>query len=325
MMKNAILFTFAIFLFTGGSILATPLDKSKVSVNAKWLLHADFDAFRESEFGKLVHDEIQRNIPDKINALAQLLGSNLATDLHAMTVYGPNANDQLASALIHCQFDTNKLLSFIILNEQYSKSEYNGFTLHHWKDEKKQEDQVGTFAADDLIVISQTVKGVTAALDVLDGKSKSLSQDPSSALGAMLDLPSDTIIAAAAQGLSELADDNEHAAILQNSRGLAFIAGEKLGNMKLHAHLEADSNESAIQIEQVMRGMLAFGMLQLNDHPQADPLLTACQINRTDNAVDFEFQYPSQELFDILKALPTEELDFESELEDVLTEKEEIQ
>ncbi|MBL7214369.1 MAG: hypothetical protein ISS71_01690 [Phycisphaerae bacterium] len=301
-MKKALFFVYLTTLMISSVAPGGSLQKEHVRGDAKWLLHVDLDALRSSEIGKLIQNDIQTQHQEKIDAMAQLLGSDLTEDLHAVTLYGASAGEENASALFYGNYNKEKLLTLLVLNEAYSKSEYNGKTLHHWMDEKRQKDQYGVFAADDLIVIAQTEESVIATLDVLSGKVPSLAQQKDATLYSLCQGRDDAIALAAAEELSELAENNQHAATLKNSRLLAALVAEKAGDMKVDIHLEAQNEDAAMQIEQVVRGILAFAMLQNQQYPQFGKLLQSIDLSRDKNALDCTFIYPSAELYEIIKA-----------------------
>lgn len=301
-MKKALFFVLMAILTVSGLAPAEALQKDQVRGDAKWLFHANFDALRSSELGKLVQNDIQTKYQDKIDALAQLLGSDLTQDLHGVTLYGTRTGEENASALFNGNFDKDKLLSLLVLNPAYSKSEYEGTTIHHWIDEKKQKEQYGAFAADNLIVIAQTPEAVIDVLDVRSGKIPSLAQQKDSTLYSLCQGRDNAIAIAAAEGLSDLAGDNEQAAVLKNSSLFMALAAEDAGNMKLDVHLEAESEESAMQIEQVVRGMLAFVSLQSQQNPDLGKLLAAIVLTRDKNALDCKFAYSSKALYDMIQA-----------------------
>lgn len=300
-MKKTIFVCLAI-LTVSGLAPAGALQEGHVRGDAKWLFHVNFDAFRSSEFGKLVQSDMEAKYADKITALANLLGSDLTRDLRGVTLYGARAGEENASALFYGNYNKDKLLTLLVLNSAYSKSDHNGMTIHHWVEEKKQKEQYGAFAADDLIVIAQTQEAVIATLDVLSGKTASIAQRNDSTLNALFRQQSGAIVLAAAEGLSELAEGHEQAAVLKNSRLFVALAAEDKANLKLDVHLEAQDEESAIQIEQVVRGMLAFASLQSKEHPQIGKLLQSIVLTRDTHTLEGHFSYPSAALYELIQA-----------------------
>ncbi len=281
---------------------AGPLNKAQVPAGSQWVFHADYQAFTSSEMGQLVRQEIALHHQAKIDALKQLLGTDLLNDIYGLTVFGPDGNEANATVLIHGRFDRDKLLALLALNPAYGESLYGSSKLYHWQEEMRGKNQVGTFAADDLIVISQTEEAIQGVLDVLAGQGKSLAADRSASLGNLTEGIDGAFVAVAAVGLSELAGDNEQAAVLKNSRMLAILADESEGQMRLSVQLETNNAEAAQQVEQIARGMLAFASLQMQNKPELLSLLQGCSLTRTDAQIAFSFRYPSAALFALVKS-----------------------
>lgn len=302
-MKKTALILIAILVFTSGLATASPLDRKSVSADAKWVFHIDFDAFRASEIGNIINQEIKNKHQEKIDALKQLFGSDLTTDFSSITLYGPDSNDLNAAALFECKYDQQKLISLLVLNEKYSTTEYDGITIHNWFDKKKKKPQAGVFATDNLIIIAQTEQTVIDALNVLTDQSQSLEDKKDTPLYSLCDNSDKPIFMAAAQDLSQLTKKDRHAAILKNSSFLAVVGDEQEGNLKLRIDLETNNETAAMQTEQVLRGIMAFAMLQMNKQPKLIELISKVSIVRTGKKIDFEFKYPSLQLFELLKSL----------------------
>ena len=50
------------------SLDAKPLDLSKISKDANWLMHMDFDAMRNSGVGVFMRDKMEKEIPEALGA-----------------------------------------------------------------------------------------------------------------------------------------------------------------------------------------------------------------------------------------------------------------
>lgn len=277
------------------------LNQKQIASTSAWVVHADLNVFRASQIGQLVTAEIKAKHQEKIDALQVLLGSNLMTDLDSVTLYGPDAEESNVVSLIQGHYDREKLLAFLKLNPAYAETSKEGYTMYSWLDEKRNKEQVGTFAAEDLIIISQTPAALQTAMDVLAGKQPSLADKADEPLFSLTQAPEGAFLIAAAEGLSKLAGQ-EHAAILKNSNFMVFITGEQAGNLTAHLKLESETDESALQIEQVVRGMLAFMTLQMKDQPMLQKLLQSSVITRDGRKLEFKLSAPSQEVFDLVKS-----------------------
>jgi hypothetical protein len=282
---------------------AAPLRQAHIPAEARWVFHLDLDAFGDSDLGKLVLTEVRAAYGPKIEAMAQLLGSDLLADLNGVTLFGTDAGEENATALFYGSHNPDKLTALLLLNGAYHKSDYQGQTLHHWVEEKHQKNQVGAFAAPDLIVIAQQEAPVQAALDVLAGRSTSLAAAPASPLKGLTVAPDQTMALAAATGLSGLTAGHQQAAILGNSKMMALIIAEAQGQMKLQVDLVAETVEAAAQIEQVINGMKAFILLRQNDFSALPAIIRQSSLRRMENQLSLESTYPSAALFDSFKML----------------------
>jgi hypothetical protein len=300
-MNKAIRAILAAICLVSGLSTAAPLNKNHVYTNAKWIFHVDLDAFRATQLGQLVQEDIRQNWQTKIDSLNELFGSDITRDFNAVTFFGSKAGEENAVLLIYGKFNKQKLTALLALNDSYKKSNYNSAILHHWTDDRDKKNRVGTFAADNLIVISQTESEVTSVLDILSGKTRSLAGQQTNPLGPLTEVPQNTFVSAAAVGLDELSQGDKNAALLQNSKLMAFVGTENQGNVVTHLRLETRDVKAAEQIELVLRGILAFTTLGQKDHPDIAALIAACKITRDQSILNVEFQYPSQALMNILK------------------------
>jgi len=282
--------------------LAAPINRQHIPADSKWLFHIDFDAFRDSEMGSLIKQEIKACYQKKIDGVTTLFGTDLTQDLYGFSLYGPDADEKNAAALIYAKYDKQKLMALLGMNEKYAESNYQEQTLYHWLDEKHNRDQVGAFATEDLIVISQSKDTVTAMLDLLKEPSKSIANAQDNVLTGLSEAPEGAIMITAADGLSDLIENNHHAAILKNSKLMAVIIGENDGIMKLDIDLIAENTEAATNIEQVVRGMQAFMTLNQNQQPEIASLIQATMLQRNENQLALTFQYPSVKLFEMMMA-----------------------
>ena len=201
--------------------------------------------------------------------------------------------------MVSGRFDPNKLLALLALNDTYEKISYGSYTLHEWISEDNGRNQVGVFARENMILLSQSRQAVEQGLEVLDGKSSNLIQ--SGNLACLDNAPANSIVLLAAEDIGELTGDNAQAAILKNSDVLLFIADEVNQNFSLSLDLWAQDVQTAAQIEQILLGIKAFLALNQGKEPEITKLLGAFQFQRQDTLLSIRFQYPSEELFSILK------------------------
>jgi len=299
-MKKMFLLPLSAILMLSSLAWAAPLNQTHVPAEAKWLIHVDVDAIVGTEMWRLVTQDISEKVRKKIDAITNLLGSDPTRDIYGATLYGIDSNEENAVVMIYGRFNKEKLLSLLVLNEAYAESDYNGQKLYHWLDEKDNKNKVGMFAADDLIVISQSEQAVAALVDLRAGQGSSLASQEDAALSTLVEAPEDALMVMAADGLAELQNDDDHIAILKNSKMMAAVVSENDGNMNLYVDLTAETIDAAIQIEQVLGGIKAFIALKHAKQPEIISLLQAVTLERNENQLLLTVQYPSEKLFEII-------------------------
>jgi len=223
-MKKTILLLLCAVLILASPLWAEPLNPRQVPADAKWLVHVDFNKFAQSEIWALINQEISEKDQKKIDAIATLFGSDPTRDLFGVTLFGPDANEKNAVAIINGRFNQKKLLALLALNEAYAETEYNGQILYHWVDEKDNKAKVGFFATESLIVISQSESPVQAMVDLLAGPAD---PQPAPLAASLAKAPKDAIVVMAANGLNQFRRSEKQNVFLQNSKTIMLFAGEK--------------------------------------------------------------------------------------------------
>jgi len=280
---------------------AGPLNPRDVSSSARWVIHLDAQAFWASQFGTQLMRIVDSNdIQAKLDALKIVSGSDLSSDLHSVTLYGPDSDETHVVALVKGQMDRQKLVSLSVLAHGYKKTTAGDAVIHQWQDSNDQKTQYMAFASDHELVVSQSRSTVEATLDVLAGKAQSIwGTERFRALKRVSDKP---FVVACAEELADLTQDKANAAMLQKSSMLAFMAGEKAGFFNTTLQVETESSDVAVQIETMGRGILAMMQFQENKFPQVGPLIQACTLSSDDKTVELAFRYPLDKLMPIIKA-----------------------
>ncbi|MHC4466696.1 MAG: hypothetical protein ACYSYW_09100 [Planctomycetota bacterium] len=284
-MKNITLMMLCAVFMLSGSSLAAPLNHMHIPAEAKWLIHADFEAFKNQE---------------KIDAITYIFGSDPTKDIYGITLYGENSEEENAVVMIYGRFDKEKLLGLLAQNEAYVESEYNGRKLYHWFDDDDNKMKVGMFAADDLIVTSQSQHAVQAAADMLAGKTDSLAGSEDAQLAILLEVSEDDAFVVMV-GIEELPTndflEDPEVEILENSGMFTVSARENNGDIYLDIGLTTET------------------VLQLKHSQETEfmSLLQAVAFQRNEKKLFLNFKYPSAKLVEIMDSLDEDENDSPSE------------
>jgi hypothetical protein len=314
-MKNRTLIILCLVFTLSGSSLAAPLNKMNIPAQTKWLIHADFQAFTDSQMWQLMSKNISVEEQEKIDAITYIFGSDPTKDIYGITLYGENSEEENAVVLIYGLFDKEKLLGLLAQNEAYAESEYNDHKLYHWFDEDDNKMKVGMFATDSLIVMSQSHKAVQDAADMLAGKTDSLADSEDAQLAKLIKVPEDAFMVMV--GIGEMPTDDfledPEVEILENSEMFTVSARENNGDIYLDIGLTTETVDVAIKVEKVLEGIKAFLQLKHSQETEFMSLLQAVAFQRNEKKLFLNFKYPSAKLVEILDLLDEDENDSPSE------------
>jgi len=280
---------------------AGPLEQICVPDSARWVAHVDVQAFWKSQLGQKIQASLDEEALRKLQSLKELFGSDPVKDLHQLTLYGADADDKRAVAIIRGHLDRKKLLALVALNPAYEELSHKKTPVYRWIDEDDDKTQFGAFAADDVLIISQNRAAAEASLDALQDGSTPQAAAKTPRFTILKDAPEGTFVAICAEDLAKLTKDRADASMTQNAQGFVVMAGEKDATLHLTLKLEANLPDAAQQIMQMAQGMMAFVTLQQDKFPQIMPLIKACKLSCQGKTVSLSVQYPSQDLFALIE------------------------
>ncbi len=246
-MKSAVLsiLAFAVPVFAGELI------PSQVPPSAKWLLHADLDAMRDSATGKAVFARIEADHGAKLQAFKRMFSLHPLTDLRGITFYGDGRPDR-GVALIDGSFDRAHMEDVVKAADDYQAGEHAGATVHSWKD--KGAKQHAAFASDGLLVFSRQLDLLRQALDTLQAGA-SADADPFFA-----DAGGQPLVAASAR-LSEIDLPADAARLVRMARTLHLAANENDGRFSIRLGTETATPHDADRLRRMLDGVIAFAQV----------------------------------------------------------------
>ena len=284
------------------NLQAAKINPAQVPADSRWVLHVDLDAFKGTTLGKHVLNEIDAKAKKQLQAFEGIFGINLENGLHGATAFGNGEKDK-GVLLIHADADKEKLLNFAILNDKYEKSTHGKHEIHSLPDDKKPgKRNFFCFYNNGTVVAGPGADLVTRSVDVLDGEASSLTlNEDLRALGKFVPTP----VALGYGDFSTLLKHNKDpkAEILKKVSSIGLAIGEQDGVFKSATGLAASDEESATQVENLIRGIVALGALTGAENPEVAKLANAVKVKREANFVTLRFEMNSQELIALLETL----------------------
>lgn len=281
---------------------AEPLDPGRVSAQAKWLAHVDFDAVRRAGLAKKAEEALlsSQAAQEKLRQFRQTLGMDLTRDLQGITFYGTRFVAQSGVAIIQAKLDRQKLLFLLQRDASHTASSYGDHTLHSWTQDKGQPSQhaiTGCFHGESLAVVGQDADEVKAALDVLDGKSPDLAGSDSQ---LKQDVPPGTVFESRAVELAA-AGLPFQSPIVRKTELLAVAVGEHGGEVFVRATLVASEAEVANQVRAAVDGLRAIALLQHSNDENIVKALEALDVSTEDSTVTVAWRMPVDELLELVE------------------------
>jgi hypothetical protein len=296
----------------GSSLLLTiaavagPFQQSNVMNHPAWVLHLDLDALRQTSIGKQLLAEMEK--PDaqkKLDTFQSVFNLDLRKDLHGITVYSATTSEPDGVALAYADFDAERLLALVQANQAYEVKPHGTNKIHSWIDEKKQSkdgDQrtYGAIHGGKVLVLGQRENRIAEALDVLSGRQPNIATNRSFAQLGMAG--TGAFLIGGARAL-ELPGKDPAVAVLKQAKGIWLNARETQGTAELKLTLETANAETAKQLGDVCRGVVAVLALQ-SDKPDAVKLAKAIAIDQdtTGNAMFAKLSLPVADLVEMIKS-----------------------
>ena len=281
----------ALTLGLAAGVSAGPLNQQQVAADAKWLVHLDFDAVRDTKLADRIQEVWLQDdtVKQGLNLIRVLIGADLTQDLHGVTFHGDRFVEGDGVAIVHLDLDEDRIVSQLSLRSKHQSEVYGDNQLHTWTSPPRAKEFrriSGCFYRPSLVVFGQELDDVKAALDVLDGKLPSLAGSDSP-LAA--DLPDGTMFAAGATGLDS-ADVPVLSPIVRQSGLLWLIAGEHEGEAFAQAGLVTNSSEVASLIRQIVEGFIALAILQHGSDEDVKGMLQAIELATDAGTVTVELR-----------------------------------
>lgn len=278
--------------------LAAPLNPAQINRQANWVLHADMDTFKSTTLSAFLRQKsAEAGIEEQMESFKKMFSFHPIDDVHGVTIYGFDTEQDHAVALIHAEFNANKLISLLSQPEMVA---YGPHTIYSWnvKTGKKNKREYGTIWGYNLILMSGSIESVQHAIDVLDGTTENAATG--SYLSGYVAEPGQFLYVRADQ-IYEIAKNDPDDIMMKQMEQLLMTAGEVNGRFQCRVDVGIPSQEKLVEIEQICRGLLAYGLLDFKqNNPELSPLLQAVQIQSSAGLLSAWMEYKSSDFVDAL-------------------------
>jgi len=297
-MKKIILFLTAFILAMAvGLIAAPPVEDplpqlSAVPADAQWALYIDVQKLTSSAmFKALVGEQEMAKFQGKADVVFGKLKIDPKKDLKGVMVFGRGKEDEDAVVALSGKFDRAHLVGLIKAETTHKEIAYGKYTIYRWDD-----DELGAFAADDLILLGENEQALKSALDALEGRKRDAV--PPVLARVLKDFPN-AIMVFGVNSISGLLGEHDKPVILTKMKSAGGALAESGENLSLQVSITAESAQVAKDVEQAIRGLIAMANLQLKE-ADAQAFAQAIKIAVDGEYVRINAAYPLNKLIGLL-------------------------
>src|SRR5208283_2434536 len=126
--------TFAALALLAAVGQAAPLDSKNVSADAKWVVHVDVDAVRDSQVVQKAFDTcpMLKDSGKHFEILREKIGLDLRTDLHGITLYGRDTEKTHGVAIVFATVNQKLLLEKAEKATDHKVTKHGSIDIHSW-------------------------------------------------------------------------------------------------------------------------------------------------------------------------------------------------
>lgn len=291
---------------------AGELQRQHVPAEARWVGHFDMQAFQRTGLWREI---VARSGPDgdvgisfdELEELRTELGIDPLKDLRSVTIYGRSEDEDDVVVLLETTAAIDNALTRFSQEDGYRLTEHAGLEIHAWSNDG----YVHVMPGPDngrLVTIAPRLANVVEGVRVIHSQSPSLAAETSPRLSAM-PLSGSFLFFASIDGIPGIHEIDASSQVAALATGLVFDLGESGSELFVRANVQTGDVESALNLGDVVDGLLALGKLALGSQdapPEIVGLLRALQVETRGSAVWIEFRYDVVGLFRLVEELSQE-------------------
>lgn len=275
------------------TLLASPLlsagefNPENIPAGAQWYLHADAEQLRETKIGKTIIRELRKNHGQQLADVENLLDFDPIKDLSDVSLFGNGKKDS-AVIIIQGNLKRSHLESVIVDADKYQSNDYQGETIHSWRDKGK--NQNAAFHGPTLVVVSENVNLVMETLDVLAKRKPHLIVGTDSNNGSVM------MGTANIEALNLPADKGSK--LVKKAQAVNASLSEVEGRLRADVVITTKKDITASRLQKIAEGLIAFGMMS---EPDLEELNIEHSTSAEGNKVSLHLSLPTEEALAILK------------------------
>ena len=275
---------------------AKPLDLKHVAADSKWLGHVDFDAMRDSF---VVQKAMEKHHMAAWGlAIAQnATGMKSREDLHGLTFYGKEIGKHTGVMILHAKMDHRRLTGMAERLRKHQVAHHGPHKLHSWVHRSRHGSRTvaAAFYGEDHIVFASSVDELRAAMDVLQGKSKSVHNH--AALAGRI--PPGTTMLMRVEGVSQAEKLGKHP-LAKQTQSFRFVTGEYEGKSFCRARAKMTNTGVAAHLKAIIEGARALGLLHVGADKKGKNMVNDLRVKTEGTTLTVLWSAPAADVWAVI-------------------------
>ena len=282
------------------SLGAKTFDPNKVSSTSNWIMHLDFDSMRESEIGIFVEESYNKipGVQEKLDWVKNNYGIDMQK-VSNFTIFGSGEKHK-AIGIMEGGVNSENVAKFADSQDFISKNKigkYEVFSLN-----KGRHPMAYAPLKKGKLIVGPDANYVSDGIALARGKAEGYGGH--SLLRKLLkkSLSPGFMVFADLNGISEDIDmDHRAKRMTEVMNAFGMSINEHLGCLKLSGIIEAKSEKSSEQIENMIRGGYAMMKMSLPKDQNIDSMIRDFSIQRNDSTLHIDLEISVDAIIDRLK------------------------
>lgn len=282
------------------SLGAKTFDPNKVSSTSNWIMHLDFDSMRESEIGIFVEESYNKipHVQEKLDWVKNNYGIDLQK-VSSFTMFGSGEKHK-AIGIMEGGVNSENVAKFADSQDFISKNKigkYEVFSLN-----KGRHPMAYAPLKKGKLIVGPDANYVSEGIALARGKAEGYGGH--SLLRKLLkkSLSPGFMVFADLNGISEDIDmDHRAKRMTEVMNAFGMSINEHLGCLKLSGIIEAKSEKSSEQIENMIRGGYAMMKMSFPKDQNIDSMIRDFSIQRNDSILHIDLEISVDAIIDRLK------------------------
>lgn len=275
------------------TLSAAPIVKNQIPADSKWVMHLDMNQFAASQTCRLLSNGQgdAKRFQAMLNRYRNLLGVDPLKDISSLTLFGNEVTGNRGVALISGALNSKQITQQFSTYPKYSTKKNGRLTIQTWSDKGSGKPLWASFYNSRQMIVASDEFSLLNSAWVLDGEKPNLTAKNSAALPFPAVQPG-SFFTAVTKGFSGTSPTQ--AMLLRNTESANMQLAENAGMVDGAILLNADSPETAVQIQQILNGLMVTAGFTDTDSPLTK-LAELSTITRNGNTISLKIHCPAGE------------------------------